>query len=164
VADDTLDSFARKIDRLADDLAGRAMRAQLDAVGVGAKKDASASLRSDIGDESMSNWPRRGRTQQLRVGYTVRGDTSLVVHPAGRASAGGWRILESGRNAAEGPRMVGPRLLKSGKVSRARQKRWSGRSDGKLTWSEAVEVMERNTPGRVNDAVGDLIGKHLRKF
>jgi len=162
VPDDTLGTFAGKMDRLANDLTGKAMRAQLDAVGVGAKKDAAQALRSDLGDEDMSNWPRRsGKAMRLSVRYDHKSDTSIEVAPTPRAR-GAWRILEDGRQASsKGDAYTKGKVRKDGTRKQYARRRSSGAAAAKRTWSEAVEVMERNTPKRVNAAVVDLLRKRL---
>jgi len=159
--DDTLGTYGNRLGRIADDLAGRAMRAQLDAVGVGAKRDAMQALRGDLGDEDMSNWPRRGKTAKLTVRYEHKSDTSIEVSPTGRAR-GAWRILEDGRQAsAKGDAYTKGKARKDGTRKQYARKRTSGATAAKRTWSEAVDVIERNTPRRVNDAVGDILRKRL---
>jgi len=163
--DDTLGSYGHKLGRIANDLTGKAMRAQLDAVGVGAKRDAAQALRADLGDEDMSNWPRRsGKAARLSVRYDVKSDTSIEVAPTPRAR-GAWRILEDGRQASsKGDAYSKGKVRKDGTRKQYARKRTSGATAAKRTWSEAVEVMERNTPRRVDRAVGDLIAKNLRKI
>jgi hypothetical protein len=159
--DDTLGTYGHRLERIADDLAGKAMRAQLDAVGVGAKRDAMQALRGDLGDEDMSNWPRRGKTAKLTVRYEHKSDTSIEVSPTGRAR-GAWRILEDGRQAsAKGDAYTKGKARKDGTRKQYARKRTSGATAAKNTWSEAVDAIERNTPRRVNDAVGDILRKRL---
>jgi len=159
--DDTLGTYGHRLANIADDLAGKAMRAQLDAVGVGAKRDAMQALRGDLGDEDMSNWPRRGRTAKLTVRYEHKSDTSIEVSPTARAR-GAWRILEDGRQAsAKGDAYTKGKARKDGTRRQYARKRTSGATAAKRTWSEAVDLIERNTPRRVNDAVGDILRKRL---
>ena len=66
-------------------------------------------------------------------------------------------VADQGRNTAAGPRMVGPRLTKTGKVSRARTKRYNGRTAGKNTATDALTEIEREMPKLVDREVSSAV-------
>ena len=119
--------FAVKLDRVAKDLTSDKL---LQSVGMEGKKIATAALRSDIGDTSMSNW-RRGKPANLTPRFDVTSDSAVEITPPKRGK-GPWRVLEEGRKAG---------------MSRGTKKRAPCRvsaSRGKGTWSSATETMERD--------------------
>lgn len=159
----SLGEFAGKVDRIAVDL-DSGSKAAMRTVGMGAKADAVEALRAELGDGSMSGWPRRGKTAELPVRYTVgsSGD-AVIISPQGSASAGGWSILQSGRNQGSASGVHGPGQFaadgstvrtKSGRVKaskRRKARRWNGTTQPKHTWGEASALMVKRTPGRVRD-------------
>lgn len=148
MTDDSLSGLSRRLDRLADDLGGKALRDMLHAVGKAAKDDVAHAARGDIGDLSMSNW-RRGRPIQITARYELVGDSGLEVLPAKRA-AGPVRVLESGRKAGQ---------------SRARRGRSSRRvsaTAGKGTWTAATERVERLSPARIKPELTKAIARQFK--
>lgn len=154
--------FATKLDRLAGDLQGKVLRDMRDAVAKGAVKDAAKALTADIGDQSMSHWPRRNP-------FTLSAETKNVsdgvveVLPARRAR-GPWRVLESGRQAhTKGDRRASYRTSKkTGKPLKGRLvKRSGGATRGKGTWSEATAVMARETPKRTQVELHKALGRRF---
>jgi hypothetical protein len=111
-----------------------------------AKREASADLG---GDPKFSGWAPSLDTQLKRLS---NGDTLFTPT---RSSAGPWTVAEQGRNAAEGPRPL-QRLTKTGRVSKARQKRWNGRTKGKHTATRVIREMDRRTV-----KVGEPIAKRV---
>lgn len=160
-----LGAFARKLDRFADDLVADAVKGALKELGRAATQDAAKALRADIGDESMSGWPRRSPFV-LTAQATVQDDSSVLVAPFRRAR-GPWRVLESGRTAhrAGDKRVTGTRVRKRDgvRVDKTRRvKRNVGAFPAKNTWSEAVEVMGAETPKREARVVREVLAKHFK--
>ncbi len=150
---DTFASFARKLDVLVNGLSGPQLRAAMKRVGEAAQKDATKAASADLGgDPKFSGWAPR-----LDTRLVPKGDDSIVLQPT-RTSAGPWTVAEFGRNSTAGPRAT-VRLTKKGKVSRARQKRWNGRTEGKGTSTEATTVIARETPKRLENEVQRAIKK-----
>jgi hypothetical protein len=116
-----------------------------------AREVASADLG---GDPKFSGWAPELATQakSLRTGATLFSPT--------RFSAGPWTVAEFGRNSKAGPRMVGPRLTKKGRVSRAKVKRWNGRTEGKQTGSKTLQSVDRV----VEDIALDSLRRTTRKY
>jgi hypothetical protein len=146
VADD-FSALARKIDKLSTEFSDRAIADLNKRVGMETKKDVDAAVRGDLGDLSMSNW-RRGRPIQVTGRFDVEGD-SLVISPAAR-SRGPMRVLEDGRRAG------------TARGRRGRPGRRVSSSRGKSTWSDAVQIMEREVPGRIAKQVNKAIRSALR--
>jgi hypothetical protein len=144
---DDFSALARKIDRLATEFGDRAIADLNKRVGMETKKDVDAAVKGDLGDLSMSNW-RRGRPIQINGRFDVEGD-SLVISPAKRAS-GPMRVLEDGRRAG------------TARARRGRPGRRVSSSRGKSTWSDAVQIMEREVPGRIAKQVNKAIRSALR--
>ncbi|MEQ1872970.1 MAG: hypothetical protein ABL953_04520 [Ilumatobacteraceae bacterium] len=123
-------SLATKLDRLSAQLTGEAQKELVSAVAFDAKKDAMKEMVVDLGgDKKFSNWKPR-----LNAGYDFVSDHAVELK--GRPF-GPWLVLDQGRSPGS-------------KYSRKRKREvsWS-RSKGKHSWSRAVEVMERETPHRV---------------
>lgn len=161
-----LDPFVRKIDTFTRDLAGEGGKALINAIGLGAKDDIEEAVRRDLGDTSMSGW-RRGKPIQVRGMYTVNDNDTVTIEP-GRPSRGPMRVLEDGRNRGNSGGFQGPgvnartgKTLKSNagkvKVRTRRTKRWNGYTTGKHTWSDAIDVILRETPERAQEAFRKLI-------
>jgi len=154
---DSPESFiARRLTPFINELEDAKLKAIADKMGVRAKSLAKQSASADLGgDNVFSGWPKaplETRYDHLRPG-------AISFHPT-RRGAGPWTVAEFGRNQAAGPRMVGPRLTKTGRVSKAKQKRWNGKTAPKNTASEALELIEREMPQIVQAEVG----KAIRKF
>jgi hypothetical protein len=159
----TDESFAefnnKRIEPLIDEWTNPKLRKLADKVGVQAKGIARKAASADLGgDPAFSGW-RRGSPFPLDTRYDHVGPGVISFHPTKRA-AGPWTVAEVGRNTAAGPRMVGPRLTKTGKVSRARVKRYNGRTAGKNTATDALTEIEREFPKLVDSEVS----KAVRRF
>jgi hypothetical protein len=146
VADD-FSALARKVDRLATEFSDRAIADLNKRVGMETKKDVDAAVKGDLGDLSMSNW-RRGKPIQVTGRFDIDGD-SLVISPAAR-SRGPMRVLEDGRRAG------------TARGTRRRRSRPVSATAGKSTWSDAVQIMEREVPGRIAKQVNKAIRSALR--
>jgi hypothetical protein len=154
VPNDTFASFAKRVDVFVNGLSGPQMKQMMTKVGVAAKKDADKAASSDLGgDPAFSGWPGT-----LDTGFDHIANGRISFHPTKR-SAGKWTVAQSGRNSAAGPRMVGPRLTRRGTVSKARQKRWNGRTQGKGTGSDALAIIDKETPGRIEDEIKKTLKK-----
>jgi len=147
---DTFASFSRKIDDFKGELDGSKLKRKLEQIGKEAKEDAAKAVRGDLGDASMSNW-RRGSPIQILARYDLRSDHEIEVTPTPR-SRGPWRVLEDGRQggAATDLVLVGRVRKKSGTRRAKSRGRNQGGTAGKSTWSDAVAIMERETPKRVD--------------
>jgi hypothetical protein len=158
VADDSLGSFGRKVGGFIDELEAEKLRAMATKVGVKAKQIATDAASADLGgDPAFSGW--RPATNWLATRFDHLDPGVISFHPTKR-SAGPWTVAEFGRNRGEGPRMVGPRLTKTGKVSKARQRRYNGQTAGKGTASDALAKIEPMVPAVVDAEVT----KAIRKF
>lgn len=142
--------------RFQGELENDRLRAVADKVGVRAKQLAAEAAKADLGgDEQFSGWPKA----PLQTRYDHLSPGVISFHPTKRA-AGPWTVAEFGRNQSAGPRMAGPRLTKTGRVSKAKTKRWNGKTQPKNTASDALGTIERDTP-KVVDAE---VSKAIRKF
>lgn len=144
----SLAEYAKELKGLESDLTGPEARKIVKAMAVEGEAIAERSaLRSLGGDKAFSGW-NRGRPipldTRVRPGRDSR-DISMIMAPT-RRSAGPWTVAEFGRNSREGPRLTGPRLTKSGRVSRARRRRYNGVTLGKKTASRAINEMDVKLP------------------
>jgi len=145
--------MSRRVDRfqkeLTDDALGHAL-------GVMAKAEAETAAKADLGgDAKFSGWK-----PTLDTRYDIVGRGQVLLKPT-RRSAGPWTVATDGRNQGDagiGP-MQGPTLTKTGRVSRARRKRWNGQTKGKGTADDARAAIERKAPGVVDVQVGRAIRK-----
>ena len=158
MADDSLGSFGRKVDGFIGEPEAEKLRAMATKVGVKAKQIATDAASADLGgDPAFSGW--RPATNWLATRFDHLEPGVISFHPTKR-SAGPWTVAEFGRNRAAGPRMVGPRLTKTGKVSKARQRRYNGQTEGKGTASDALAKIEPMVP----EVVDAEVTKAIRKF
>jgi hypothetical protein len=133
---DTFASFAKRLDKFVDGLSGAELRKVMTDVGVAAKKDAASAASADLGgDPKFSGW---APTLDTRFDHVGEGRVSF--HPSKRA-AGPWTVAQSGRNPKRGKR------------------RYNGRTQGKGTADDALRVIERESPKRIEDAVKRAIRK-----
>jgi hypothetical protein len=156
VADSPESFIARRLNPFLDELEGRKLKELADKMGVRAKALAKEAASADLGgDNVFSGWPKA----PLDTRYDHLSPGAIGFKPTRRA-AGPWTVAEFGRNQAAGPRMVGPRLTKTGRVSKAKAKRWNGKTEPKNTATKALEAIEREMP-KVVDAE---VTKAIRKF
>lgn len=151
---DDFASFARRLDRFLDDVTDDATA---HAMGKKARELATKAASADLGgDPKFSGW-----APELKTGYDIIGPGRIIFKP-NRSAAGPWTVAQYGRNQAAGPRMTGPRLTRTGRVSRARVKRWNGRTVGKGTADDALKMIDREMPGVVDKQVGRAVAKFFR--
>ena len=151
---DTFASFAHRVDQFINGISDAELKKIMTRLGVEAKADATTAASSDLsGDPKFSGW-----APTLETRFDHIGEGRISFHPTAR-SAGPWTVAEFGRNSTAGPPMRGPRLTKTGRVSKARTKRWNGRTAGKGTASDALAVIEAQTPKRFEDELKKAIRK-----
>lgn len=149
---DTFKSFAGRVDKAIASFGGAELKKAMDRLGVEAKKDAMHAASMDLGgDPKFSGWPG-----SLDTRFDHVGQGRISFHPTPR-SAGKWTVAEYGRHTGIGPPAV--RLTKSGRVSRARVRKWNGRTAGKGTATEAVSVIQRETPQRAEAEIAKALKK-----
>ncbi len=118
-------------------------------------------LRRDLGgDKSFSGW-NRGAPIPADTALRNTADGSTILAPSKRGSAGVITTVTQGRNAAFGPRLVGPRLTRTGRISKARQRRYNGRTRGKGTATDATVEMARKLPPIADKAVLKIARKRF---
>lgn len=119
-----------------------------------AKVIATAAASADLGgDPKFSGW-----APILETRYDHVSPGAIIFHPT-RKSAGPWTVAEFGRHQTAGPQMVGPKLTKTGKVSKAKTKRWNGRTTGKNTASDAMSAIDKEIPKIVDKEVTAAVKK-----
>lgn len=165
VADD-LKGFAARLDRFVDDLTREAVKESLAMLGREATRDAAKALVADIGDTSMSGWPRRSPFDLSIRSEVQVSEGGVLVEPFRRAK-GPWRVLNDGRQTyrAGDRRQSGTRARKRDGVTVAKfrkVKRNVGSVDAKNTWREAVEIMVREAPKREHRVVQSVLAKHFK--
>ena len=156
------DQFAKKLQRLESEFSGEAGKRRLQAIAMQTKGDVEDAVRGTLGDLSMSRW-RRGSPIDIKARFDIKDDHSFEMMPVGKA-AGPMRVLESGRQAhtAGGKRRKGSYTSKKTGVTKDRfstVKRNVGATRGKGTWSDAVGLMEKRVPARVEKALVKDMGK-----
>jgi hypothetical protein len=109
-------------------------------------------FRRDLGgDKAFSGW-NRGSPIAADTALRNTADGSTILAPS-KSGAGIITTSTFGRNAATGPRLIGPRLTRTGRVSKARQRRYNGRTRGKGTATDATAEMQRRLPPIADRAV-----------
>lgn len=149
---------ARHLDPFIDDLENARLKTITKAVGQFATVTATAEASADLGgDPKFSGWVPLLDTKARDLSTPGQ----MLFTPT-RSSAGPWTVAEFGRNSKAGPRMVGSRLTKTGRVSKARQKRWNGVTQGKGTATRVTQRIDAETPKIVDREVGKAIRKFFR--
>jgi hypothetical protein len=136
----TFATFGDRIKQVNDGINGVELKKKLNKIGVAAKGDVLDALKSDIGDTSMSNW-RRKKPIKISARYDHKGDYAIEVKPS-KSSHGPWKVLEDGRRPGH-----------SKPTKRSPNGRRYSASKGKKTWSNAVDLMEKRMPDRLDDVV-----------
>lgn len=129
-----------------------------------AKDDLPQGFRQDLGDVAMSNWPRRGDAMELTAYAKMVGPAAVAVAPSGR-STGPLSMLESGRKVRRAGqfRSRGTRTRKKDGATYTRLVQLSrgvGPMAAKKTWSDGVEVAQREMPARLDALMAKIV---LRK-
>lgn len=169
---DGFGDLSKRIELIGKEMSGKAAEARLRKVGVLSKTDINAAVRADLGDMSMSGW-RRGNPHEVVGRFDVASPTSLEMSPAARGK-GPMRVLQQGRNQGDAFGFAGPGMTRTGGVvgrtksgavrkTKARQaKRWNGTTQGKGTWDDAVQIMQREMPARYHAAWLMDVARHIK--
>lgn len=127
-----------------------------------AKDDLPRGWRQDLGsDAAMSNWPRRGDAMELTAYAKMVGPAAVAVAPSGR-STGPLSMLESGRKVRRAGqfRGRGTRTRKKDGATYTRLvavSRNVGPMAPKRTWSDGVEVAQREMPARLDALMAKIV-------
>lgn len=161
-------AFARKLDRATAEFTGSNLRQILKQVGdAAAQKDAPKAVAADHGGrDHFSGWPKARFTTDAKV----EGD-GVKVGPSNKG-VGVWRVAQDGRHQnmkTLGGGLSGP-VFGQGKISKKtgkalrgkKQTKWNGKTAPQTTWTEAVVIMEKETPARLAKATGAALGKVFR--
>lgn len=104
-----------------------------------------------IGGDTFSGWPK---APLIGKATPIEGGVSFKPLPISR---GPERVAQSGRHAGmtgamQGPAM--PKVLKSGKLSKAKQRhsKWNGSTDGFGTWDATVAEFQTMIPPKATSA------------
>lgn len=152
---DTFATFARKVERFEKELSDDSLGHD---IGQMAKKEAQNAAQGDLGsDGRFSGW-KRGGPYELATRYDIVGPGRVAFGPTKRA-AGPWTVAEHGRRNSVGPSLSESSLTPTGRTSRRRKRRNNGRTEGKDTASDALELIERKLPKVVQTQVGRAIRK-----
>jgi hypothetical protein len=162
----TFGAFAKKIERIADELNGSAAESRLTKVALQTKPDVADAVKGDLGDTSMSGW-RRGKPFDVLGRYEIKSDSEFEITPQ-RKGYGPMRVLEQGRQAysAGDKRRKGTyKSKKTGLVTERFRavKRNVGATQGKGTWSDAVGLMQDRVPNRIAKQFHKDLSKILGK-
>lgn len=165
-----LEALSVRLGQLATRLPGPVVKEMGETIGDGAVKDATEAVRGDgIGDLTMSGW-----------GVPITADYrftkgSVIVTPS-KMSGGPFRVMETGRHFGETGQVQGPGAVRKGrnagatlrnkngalrKVRAFTAKRWNGHTRPKRTWSDALELMQKKTPERAMQVLGEEARKHI---
>lgn len=150
--------WANQIER---ELDGSAAKARTRRVGFVLQREVDAAVRRDLGDQSMSGWPR-GNPLRISGRSKVLSPTDVLIG-ARRGAGGPMRVLQSGRNMGQTGAVLGPGAnrtsgltarTKAGNVRKVRAtkgRRWNGYTAPKRTWSKAESEIGNKAPGVVHD-------------
>jgi hypothetical protein len=150
---DTFASFNARVDKLGSSLKDPQLRKLMTEIGVEAKKLATKAASADLGGDPKFS----GRAPTLDTKFDHVGAGRISFHPTGK-SAGPWTVAEFGRNQTAGPKPL-VKLTKGGKVSKAKGKRWNGRTKGKGTATDALKAIDPMVMKKTNKHVETSIAK-----
>lgn len=154
----SLAAFGAELGGLSRDFTDDEVRRITMAQGREGEQIAAKQARSDLGgDGAFSGW-NRGNPIPLDTHLRNGRNGATLLLPK---FPGGWTVAEFGRNSKAGPRLVGPRLTRTGRVSRARQRRYNGVTRGKDTASQAKVEMDRKLPKVADRAVVKVMRKRF---
>ena len=150
------EELERRFNRMAAQCSDAELSKWLRETGVDiAKEDLPRGWRQDLGgDAAMSNWPRRGDAMELTAYAKTVGPAAIEVRPSGR-STGPLSMLENGRTVRRAGqfRSRGTRTRKKDGSTYTRLvqvNRSVGPMAPKKTWSDGVEVAQREMPARLD--------------
>ena len=129
-------------------------------------------IRADLGDTSMSGWPRGNPIELGLRAKKLSGRTHGVIFFPARHVAGPLTVRQRGRNRVgagglersfSGPAMnhrtgVTARNRRTGNLirRRSRRRRWNGTTDGKGTGDRITSRLQRELPDVVIEGVAEL--------
>ena len=143
---ESLAAYRHELAGLESDLTGPEKAKIVRQMANAARTIAADEAANDLGaDRAFSGWTRANPIK-LDTRLVNAADGTIIMTPSTKRAAGPWTVAEQGRNAAFGPRLLGPRLTKSGRISKARRRRYNGRTSGKGTASDAVKKMDQQLP------------------
>lgn len=156
----------RKVAKLVSDLGKEGRRQRLELIGDTAAGIANRHLEADIGDRSLSHWPRGDPVDMTMSRFLDIDGGAVEVRPKNRRAAGPWRVRESGRKAyaAGDRRQSGTRVRKRDGAVVAKNrivKRTTGAAGGKGTWSSAVDEMARKVPEAAHRDVQEALRRQF---
>lgn len=159
---DTFASYAKRLSKIEAALDGPDKAKLLRDLGQKAKDDdVPKAVQGDLGDKSMSNW-WRGREIEVAARYDVVNQHAVDILPSKR-SRGPWRVLEEGRKPGGAFDLVLVGKVRKDGTRRGRSRgRNQGATEGKQTWTDATELMAKNTPERVAEAYNAVQRNALR--
>lgn len=155
-----LAGLARKVDAFRADLDGASLRRITTSVGVDAKRDVTQKVTRDLGsDLKMSGWGRF----KFTAGFDLTSDHSLELKPR---PVGPWFVLDRGRQAKPAglPKRRRHKVYATphGPRTASKTNPWPvGPTRGHNTWSDAVDVIARETPARIDRHTQTVIARHF---
>jgi hypothetical protein len=130
------------------------------------KATRSVVMRTFGSKRGFSGW-RRKKTVPINT-RLIDGRKGATIMAPTKSSAGVATTAQFGRNPGGGglgarssPRMVGPRLTKTGKISKARVRRYNGTTQPMRTSDKAVKEAERRVPRVTDRAVRRVVAKRF---
>ena len=158
--DSPFTSLDKKLDMLAREVSGKAGQIRVLAVAKQVAPLVDEAVRhtpaahGSLADGSMSGW-RRNKPIVL-VGKVKVSGAEVAIEPNAK---GPMRVLQDGRQSP----VQGPKLTKTGKVSRARRRRFAGSTPGKGTWTAATDRIVAAAPPLMAEQVENAMGQLFMK-
>lgn len=165
-------AYAAQMDKVAKELNTEARRKITRSAAEDAQKIADRMAMRDVGsDRAFSGW-RRGNRIPLDTKIKDGRDGASILMPE-RRTAGPWTVAEKGRNQGGTSAVLGPGInQRTGETARnedgsirkvraRKARRWNGRTSGKSTASDAIDLMERELPKVFDKQFGMVLQKHF---
>ena len=159
----TFPELGRRVEVLTKQLDGRGLVELTTAVAVKTKLDPGDAAKADgqlnkTGTPgAFSHWKADPLAARYETYASKPGVFEVVPTPRTR---GPWRVAQDGRNQGKTALSHSlPKLTKTGKVSKAKRRRWNGVTSGFGTWDDAQKLMEARVPVRVQVQVAKVLGR-----
>ena len=167
----TFAGLSKKLDGFQRELSGKGTTERLNKLGKKFEPYVEQAVKGDFGDNSLSGWTRKAPVQV--VGHAEKANSveqGVFVSPAAAGARrqfglGVMRVMSDGRRsyAAGDRRSSGWRTRKKdgARVQKFRKVKGTvGATKGRGTWSDAVELMDRNAARHVHSVIVEDTIRH----
>jgi len=157
----SLAAFERELGAMSKEVLAAKKRKILMPMAERAQRIVAAQVAADLTQSDFSGW-RRGAPIKLETNIKPLPSNAMLVAPT-KKTAGPFTVLDVGRNPGDaglGP-VQGPMLTRTGRISRARRKRFNGQTKGKGSSAKAVAAIDAAMPAVAEDGIRQVMVRHF---